>query len=155
RPYVAGDDPRAIDWNAYLRLGDLLVKEFDAEETPRLLLLVDRSASMGLGGGTKFLCALRLAAALGAIGLSRHTTVACAVFPGGGATPPSRGRSQLSAFLGSLVSAEPSGETRLLPAFQAACPPGRPAGVAAVISDFFETAEHGTALRFLRHRGFL
>ncbi len=155
RAYVPGDDPRTLDWNAYLRLGDLLVKESEAEETPRLLLLVDRSGSMGLDGSRRLRAALRLAAALGAVALCRHTGVSCAFFPGGAPAPVLRGRQALPRLLDQLCAAVADGETRLLGVFQAACPPGRPAGVAVVLSDMYETEEHRTAFRFLRRRGFL
>jgi uncharacterized protein (DUF58 family) len=154
RGYVPGDDPRFLDWNAYLRLGDLLIKEFESEETPRLLLLVDRSASMGVFEGGKLQAALRIAAALGAVGLSRHTGVACLAFPGG-APAVYRGRASLRRLLGDLAALDAGGEARFLPSFQAACPPGRPAGIAVVLSDFYAGGEYATALRFLRHRGFL
>ncbi|MAG55582.1 MAG: hypothetical protein CMJ83_04750 [Planctomycetes bacterium] len=153
RPYVAGDDPRFLDWNAYLRLDDLQVKEFEAEESPRLLLLVDRSASMGLRQEAKLGQALRLAAALGAVGLMRQVTTTCATFPG--TEPPTfRGRTALFRLLEHLASTTPAGEAQFLPAFQVAAPRDRPSGIAVVISDFFETEQHGAALRFLRHRGY-
>ena len=49
REYVAGDDPRAVDRSAYLRLGRLLVKLFEAEDEAALRVVVDLSASMAFG----------------------------------------------------------------------------------------------------------
>ena len=155
RSYVPGDDLRFLDWNAYLRLGDLVVKEFEAEQTPRLVLFVDRSGSMSLGDGQKLRMAQRLAAALGYIGLCRHATVGCVPFPGTGEHPLFRGRSSVARFLDCLSGLEPAGETLFLRALQAACPPGRPTGLAVVLSDFFETTEYRTALQFLGRRGFM
>ena len=155
RAYVPGDDPRFLDWNAYLRLGDLVIKEFQAEETPRIVFFLDRSASMGLGGGERFRRALRLAAALGYVGLCRHATVGCVGFPGDGRLPLFQGRSALARFLEHLSRLEPQGETRMLRTLKEACPPGRPTGLAVVISDFFETRELGPAFRFLVRRGFV
>lgn len=154
RAYVPGDDPRFLDWNAYLRLDDLLVKEFEAEETPRLLVLVDRSASMGLREEAKLDQALRLAAAIGAVGLIRHAAVTCTLFPGDEG-PTFRGRASILPLLEHIAATEARGEARFLPSFQAATPPGRGLGIAVVLSDFFDTGQHAAALRFLRHKGYV
>src|SRR5512145_1315397 len=39
REYVPGDDPRAVDWNAYGRLGALWVKRFRSEREAPLQIL--------------------------------------------------------------------------------------------------------------------
>lgn len=49
RVYVAGDDVRHIDWRAFGRSDQLLVRQFREEVLPRVELLVDDSASMGVG----------------------------------------------------------------------------------------------------------
>jgi len=154
RAYIPGDDPRFLDWNAYLRFDDLHVKTFEAEETPRLLILIDRSASMGLRDEAKLDQALRLGAALGAVGLVRHAAVTCTLFPGHEG-PTFRGRGAILRMLQHLGAAEARGEARFLPAFQAATPHGRGRGIAVVISDFFDTGQHAAALRFLRHQGYV
>jgi hypothetical protein len=46
RPYLAGDDPRYIDWQAYARSGHYLMKLYREEVSPRVDLLLDASASM-------------------------------------------------------------------------------------------------------------
>jgi len=54
RPYQPGDDARAIDWNASARLSsaqgtdEFIVREYFAEEAPRVVLLWDRRPSMSL-----------------------------------------------------------------------------------------------------------
>jgi uncharacterized protein (DUF58 family) len=74
RPYVPGDDTRAIDWNALARTGTAYVKHYREERDQTLLLLVDVSASMAFGsaGPAKGALAARsaalLAAAAGAVG---------------------------------------------------------------------------------------
>ena len=47
REYMRGDDIRRIDWNAYARLEELVLRLYVAEEDLTVHLLVDRSASMG------------------------------------------------------------------------------------------------------------
>jgi uncharacterized protein (DUF58 family) len=49
RPYVAGDDVRAIDWNVSARMNEPHVKLFTEERDRTVMLLVDMSAS-GLFG---------------------------------------------------------------------------------------------------------
>jgi hypothetical protein len=46
RPYVAGDDPRYINWLAYARSGHYTMKLYRQEVSPALDMLVDCSGSM-------------------------------------------------------------------------------------------------------------
>lgn len=48
RPYLPGDDPRYIDWQAYARSGHYVMKLYREEVSPRLDLVLDNSASMRL-----------------------------------------------------------------------------------------------------------
>jgi uncharacterized protein (DUF58 family) len=48
RPYLPGDDPRHINWQAYARTGAYTMKLYRQEVTPRVDVLFDRSASMFL-----------------------------------------------------------------------------------------------------------
>jgi uncharacterized protein (DUF58 family) len=48
RAYVPGDDPRHIDWAAYARTNNYIMKLFREEVSPRLDLVLDVSASMAL-----------------------------------------------------------------------------------------------------------
>src|SRR5688500_12485814 len=48
RPYLAGDDPRHINWQAYARTGAYTMKLYRQEVTPRVDVLFDASASMFL-----------------------------------------------------------------------------------------------------------
>src|SRR5262245_26947637 len=49
RPYAPGDDLRRIDWAAYARSGEPVLKVFRAEEDVVARLVVDTSASLGVG----------------------------------------------------------------------------------------------------------
>lgn len=48
--YNRGDDPRLIDWLAYAKTDRYYVKRFEAETNMTGYLVIDLSASMGLGG---------------------------------------------------------------------------------------------------------
>ena len=49
RPYQAGDEIRAIDWNVTARMGEPFVKVFTEERELTALIAVDRSASQDAG----------------------------------------------------------------------------------------------------------
>ncbi len=153
RTYAAGDDPRFIDWNAFLRLDELVVKEFDAEEVPRVTAFLDVSASMGTSGGRKFEQARRLVAALGFVTLARHGAVRVVPVPRPHPTETWVGRSHLHGFLQEIAQMEPAGGTSFLRTFQSASPPGRRPGLALIASDFLDVGEYRQGLRFLRKRG--
>jgi uncharacterized protein (DUF58 family) len=46
RPYLPGDDPRYIDWAAYARSGQTIMKLYREEVSPRVDVIVDLSRSM-------------------------------------------------------------------------------------------------------------
>lgn len=70
RPYVAGDDFRRIDWNAYARLERLFLKLFVEEQDLLVHILIDLSQSMDWGEPNKLAFAARLGGALGYVALA-------------------------------------------------------------------------------------
>ena len=50
RPYMEGDDARHIDWNVTARLDEPQVREFNEDRELTAWLVLDRSASMMVGG---------------------------------------------------------------------------------------------------------
>src|SRR6266550_2343084 len=46
RPYLPGDDPRYIDWQAYARTGNYTMKLYREEVSPLVDLVLDVSGSM-------------------------------------------------------------------------------------------------------------
>src|SRR5512146_1649851 len=66
RPYVPGDDIRAIDWNVTGRTGEPHIKRFVEERELTVMLLVDVSASQEFGSGrrSKLEAAVELSALL-------------------------------------------------------------------------------------------
>src|SRR5258706_5423635 len=64
RHFHHGDDLRAVNWRAYLRLEKLFLKMFQIEPRVPVRMLVDMSSSMALGDGLKFDYARKLAPAL-------------------------------------------------------------------------------------------
>ena len=54
RPFVFGDDARAIDWKASLKTGEILIKEFVEERNLNVFFLFDVSSKMCAGSIEKF-----------------------------------------------------------------------------------------------------
>ena len=65
RPFVSGDDWRYIDWNAFARWRQLVLKLFVEEEDLHVHLLLDCTVSMDWGAPVKFDYARQLIAGLG------------------------------------------------------------------------------------------
>src|SRR5215470_18037401 len=115
RPYAPGDDLRRIDWAAYARTGEPVLKLFRAEEDVVARLVCDASASLGYGEPPKLDVARRLAAAVGYMTLARSERAQVFVAGDGLAREhaPSRGRGGLPALLRALEALEPRGGTDL------------------------------------------
>lgn len=70
KAYSPGDDVRYIDWGLYARLDKLYLKTMTREEEVPFVILLDSSESMWTPEPSKFVTALRVAAALSDIFLS-------------------------------------------------------------------------------------
>src|ERR1700684_4274133 len=80
RNFHHGDDLRAVNWRAYLRLEKLFLKMFQIEPRVPVHMLLDTSASMASGSGAKFETARKIAASLCYIGLVRLDTISVQSF---------------------------------------------------------------------------
>ena len=161
RTYSPGDDLRYVDWNAYARLRTLQVKVFEHEESVDVHLLVDRSASMGAGEGSKLAAALRVAAMAGTAALARSETVRLQVLPEDPDAPAAArsfsGRASTGAFLRRLDDVAPVAVGRSAPplgeALRAAFPRLRRRGYGLLVTDFLDVPRAWrTAIDFLTHR---
>ncbi len=81
REYVAGDDPKHIDWRIFYARDKVVVKQYEMETDLVCHMVVDCSASMGYGEGAtrKFTYASRLATALSYAILRQADQVSLAV----------------------------------------------------------------------------
>ena len=70
RPFVSGDDWRHIDWNAFARWRQLVLKLFVEEEDLHVYLLLDCTGSMDWGTPVKFDYARQIVAGLAYITLA-------------------------------------------------------------------------------------
>ena len=156
REYTDSDDFRYLDWNLFARQGRLMIKRFEEEQDLNVYLLVDRSASMGLGRPTKFAYARQVAAAVAYIGLADLDRVSVTAFAGelGAEFPPSRGKDCVLGLLRFLDDLKlGSTPTDLAKATTAFASRARRRGFVLVVSDWFDRAGFRPALDQLRHQG--
>lgn len=135
RPYAVGDDLRRVDWNAYGRLGRFFLREFEAEKSQHLTLLLDRSRSMSIGEPGKHVMARRVAAAFGYLALQHGGTATVA----GLATV--EGPSRFPRLLDGLRGETPDREGGLSGTLQALAASPRPPRNLLVITDGLEPLE--------------
>ena len=156
RPYGVGDDLRYVDWNIYGRPERLYLKLFLDEEDLCLHLLLDASGSMAYGEPSKFDVGIRLAAALGFVGLVNLERVGAGVVRDQVAQGwlPSRGRNQFLPLVEFLVKLRPGGTTGLNEGLTAYARRARDAGVAVLISDLLDPSGYEAGIRALLERRF-
>jgi uncharacterized protein (DUF58 family) len=152
REYSAGDDLRRIDWNLYGRIGRPMVRLFDEDEELALYLMVDTSASMGIGARPKLHLASETAAALAYIALGGRDRVAVHPFADqlGDGLAPVRGRGQIHAVLRLLDQMKAAGRTDLAAAATALMARHRRQGLVVILSDFFDASGAEPAIDRLR-----
>lgn len=157
RPYVAGDDLRAIDWTVYRRLGRLFLRLFEEHEDLPLYLLPDVSRSAWLERPPRARAGLRAALALAAVSLGQHDSVG--VFPFGDDLEvlqrPTSGKGRLMQLASRMTKIEPMGGTDLRTSLKRFRALGLREGLCVVVSDFFDPgglAAVEEALRAVRHK---
>jgi uncharacterized protein (DUF58 family) len=159
RAYSPGDDPRAIDWNIYRRLGRVFVRLYEEQQDLPLYLLPDVSPSMFHEANPRALTGLRCALALATISLSHHDSVA--LFPFAQQmdvrVKSMSGKGSVMNFAQHLSQlAPPDGAvTNLSAALRRVADMNLRRGLLVVISDFFDPAGLATvrdAMRSIRHR---
>lgn len=87
RPYRPGEDLRRLDWNLLGRLDRPFVRVTKREASERWAILVDTSASMGVGPPGKLQWAAEVTAGLAAVGLDAGARVRILPSAGAGAAP--------------------------------------------------------------------
>lgn len=142
KAYDAGDDLRYLDWNAYGRLDQLLIKTFRAEREAPLHVFVDVSASMAApDGDNKMGFAVGLAACLAYVSLRNYDPVRIVALSDAlpdlhVSSPFFRQRQSLQRMRDFLLQLRPAGQTALAAGIAAALRQHRSPGVAILLSDF-------------------
>jgi uncharacterized protein (DUF58 family) len=155
RHFHHGDDLRAVNWRAYLRLEKMFLKMFQIEPRVPIRMLLDTSASMAAGSDEKFDYARRLAGALCYVGLVRHDTICLQPFRArllenktcGG------GRHLFNPVTQFLEELKSSGKTDFLAVVREFLNEYPQRGLVIVISDFLDDAGCERALQYLADYG--
>lgn len=157
RPYVPGDDFRAIDWTIYRRLGRVFLRLFEELEDLPIYLLPDISRSMYLEEPPRAKAGLRCALALASIALNQHDSVGLLPFSDNlqMVLRPRAGKGRLMRFAEAMSGFHVGGETNLAQSLRTLNALRLRQGLVVVISDFFDpggAANVVAALKRLRHR---
>jgi uncharacterized protein (DUF58 family) len=152
RPYVPGDDVRQLDVGIYQRHRRLFVRQYEQTEDLNIYLVVDASASMACPSPLKFRTALRLAAALGHLGLLSLDSVTAVGVSGSDLreSPGIRGSKRVLVLLQFLESLRANGTTALGPAMQRFVRQGRRPGAVVLFTDAYDSEATLRALDVLR-----
>jgi uncharacterized protein (DUF58 family) len=158
KSYAPGDDLRYLDWNAYGRLDQRLIKTFRAEREAPVHLLIDASASMGVPDTDgKLAFAIGLAAGLGYIALRQSNPTRAVVLAQGAdarLSPLLRHVQRLPELLQFLGAIEAEGPTRVGAGIDAYLRAMHLPGTVVIISDFLvEPTSYERAFDQLRGRG--
>jgi uncharacterized protein (DUF58 family) len=155
RHFHEGDDLRAVNWRAFMRLDKMFLKMFQIEPRVPVRLLIDTSSSMAAGSGEKFLFAKRLAAALCYVGLVRLDTLQILPFAThlreGKSSGGGRHRYRLAAEF--LESLQPGGVTDFLTVVREFLNEYPQRGLVIVASDFLDESGCEKALQYLADYG--
>lgn len=157
RRYSFGDDPRSLDWSAYLRFGKLFLKIYETEQHIPVRILMDCSASMefGDGGESKFLYAQRLAATFAYLALLHLDTTAVIPFADRLKKPlvVSGGRDRLWPVLQFLSEQKCAGTTEVFNSVKEFLGNFPSRGIVFLVSDFFDEEGCTRAVELLRSAG--
>jgi len=157
KPYVAGDDLRAIDWNIYQRLGKLFVKVFEEKQDLPVNFLVDTSSSMFLGRDPKIKVAAKAILALSSICLGQHDSVGLYSFSDDFEikVKSMSGKGNLMRFAQHICNLPVGRGTELTEAIEQLSAVRLRRGLVVIVSDFFDEAGIDAvleSLQKLRHR---
>jgi uncharacterized protein (DUF58 family) len=155
RTFHHGDDLRAVNWRAYLRLEKLFLKMFQVEPRVPVRLLLDSSGSMTAHGGWKFNYARKLAAALCYVGLVRLDSIAIHGFSNRLARRifSTGGRHRFPGVMDALAALEPGGPTSYQAVVRDFIGAYSQRGLVIVISDFLDDNGCERALQYLADFG--
>jgi uncharacterized protein (DUF58 family) len=167
REYVAGDDPRRIDWKAWSKTDKYYIKQYEEDTNLRCTLLVDVSESMQFGSGVarggsqsatanKYEYACAVAASIAYLLLRQQDSVGLVTFDSKvRSVIPSRSkRNHLQAVLAALDAQNPAEKTDIHQILAEVAEQQSQRGMIVVVSDLFVPREGlFKGLKLLRHRG--
>lgn len=142
RAYIAGDNPRFLDWKVLARTDRYFVRRYEDETNLRVFLVLDRSASMAFtsGGPTKFDYACHVAAALGYVTVKAQDSVGLYLFSRNidTAVPARSSMAHLNNLLTLIGEHEPSSQTRAADALHRVADDVRRRALVILFSDLLD-----------------
>lgn len=114
REYRRGDHPRHIHWPTTARLNELMVKEFEPQASPRLVVILDngRASNRGQGRESTFEYAVRIAASVASHACLRDIPTQLMLSESGSPEiPAGTGEAQRQAILDTLAIVEAESAT--------------------------------------------
>jgi uncharacterized protein (DUF58 family) len=158
RPYVPGDDLRALDWKLFARTDRYYVKKFEGDTNTHCTLVLDASASMDYGSHriTKRQYASYLAASLAYLVNRQQDGVGLIAFADGivQQIPAKQRPGHLQAILAALERITPGRHTDVARTLHTVAEAIRKRGIIVVISDLYgEPDDVMAGLKHLRFRG--
>ncbi len=158
RHFQQGDDLRAVNWRAFMRLERMFLKLFRSEPRIPVRILIDTSESMAAGSSAaeaKFTYACRMAAALCYVGLVRLETVVLQPFADRLAEEfrADGGRLRYARAARYLSGLETGGRTGFQRAIRDYLMKFRVPGITFVLSDFLEPSSDGLPFDHLANEG--
>jgi uncharacterized protein (DUF58 family) len=155
RNFHHGDDLRAVNWRAYMRLEKLFLKMFQVEPRVPVRMLVDVSDSMLAHGGQKLDYARKLGAALCYVGMVRLDTIEVHGFSHRleRRILATGGRHRFSGVMNGLAALEAGGATDYMKVVREFIHSYANRGLVIILSDFLD--DHGCekALQYLADYG--
>jgi len=156
RPYAPGDDVGKVDWLAFARTGQPVLKQHRADEDTVVRLVLDASASLGFGDPRPLDMATRIAAAMAYLALAaseRAEIVVAGGRAGFRTSTPVRGRAALGGILRDLAAIEPGGSVDLSETVRRTLLVSERPGMLVVMSDFLDPGPVIESLRRARFGG--
>jgi uncharacterized protein (DUF58 family) len=160
RNFHHGDDLRAVNWRAYLRLEKLFLKMFQLEPRIPVRVLLDISDSMTTGGAAKgatpkFDYARQLAGVICYVGLVRLDSICLQPFSNKlhDAFTASGGRHRFQPASNFLSELKPGGRTNFLEVSKSFISKYPQRGLTMVISDFLDDADCEKPLQYMSDFG--
>ena len=155
RHFHHGDDLRAVNWRAFLRLEKLFLKMFQIEPRIPVRLLLDASDSMSTGSVSKFQYARKLAAALCYVGLVRLDSICIQPFHSQLADSflCSGGRHRFAPAVRYLTELRQGGKTDYLAMVREFASTFPQRGLVVIMSDFLDDRDPQKALQYLADFG--
>ncbi|WP_295563690.1 DUF58 domain-containing protein [uncultured Sphingomonas sp.] len=153
KPYVAGDDLRAIDWNIYSRLGKAFVRVFEERQDLPVYILLDVSRSMFVETPPRIGPAMQAVLALAATALGQHDAVSLLTVGDDMATALKSvsGKGAVLRIAQLLAEQGPAGNTALAGALTHLASMRLRRGLVVVVSDFFDDDGVDGIVRALGH----